>query len=164
MSNQSTPNQANKQLVWDYWEKLDSVADAELEELLESYSLASCEWFGYEPLGHMPSRVDYLRSYLHPLRASFGDLERHTHIFMGGPSDGKADGSTVGKAVGIELWYSEGKSVGEEEGTVLGDTEGLVEGIPVGSKLPVTEGPSDGNPEGCADGLIDGLLVGTVLW
>ncbi|MCZ0945606.1 MAG: ester cyclase [Gammaproteobacteria bacterium] len=90
-------NQRNKQSIWQFWLALADAADSDLAALIDGAAAGDARWFGPAPIDQMPSNAVYLRHYLLPLRRSFPNLTRHTHIFMAGESNGKADGAEDGR-------------------------------------------------------------------
>ncbi len=90
-------NQRNKQCIWQFWSALAGATDSELAALIDGATAGQARWFGPAPIGDLPSNSAYLRHYLLPLRHSFPNLQRQTHIFMAGESNGKADGAPDGR-------------------------------------------------------------------
>ena len=89
--------QHNKQCIWQLWSALADAADSDLQALIDGATTGDAHWHGPAPIDDMPSNATYLHQYVLPLRRSFPDLKRQTHIFMGGESNGKADGSKDGR-------------------------------------------------------------------
>ena len=81
-------NQNNKNQVLDYWTLLDQNRLEELQDILAPDLI----WHGFEPVGELSGVGDFLGKFWGPLRRSFPTIERRTHIFMGGESNGFADG------------------------------------------------------------------------
>ena len=86
-------NQQHKQLVWDYWHHTAWKNPADIEKHLLQYQNQDANWFGFLPLNQLASLTAQVDEFWLPLYESFSDLQRQTHIFLGGSSSGKADGS-----------------------------------------------------------------------
>ena len=86
-------NQANKQSIWRWWQQLDS-ADLQVAALATHDLLAdSVAFHGHDPVNRLDGVDAFLEGFWQPLRRSFPDLQRQTHIFMGGASNGRRDGN-----------------------------------------------------------------------
>jgi len=92
-----TMNQQNKQLVWDFWRSLDGAKNADLARVCNQYLGADSAWHGPDPIHSLHGAEAFVSGYWQPLLDSFPDLKRQTHIFMGGKSSGRIDGSGDGK-------------------------------------------------------------------
>lgn len=91
-------NQLNKQLVWDFWQALEGSSIEDLEASAQRFSDDDCTWYGPDPIDRMLGAGAFVADYWQPLTASFPDLKRRTHIFCGGASSGRVDGSNDGHA------------------------------------------------------------------
>jgi predicted ester cyclase len=88
-------NQANKQSIWRWWQQLDS-ADLQGAALATRDLLAdSVAFHGHDPVNRLDGVDAFLEGFWAPLRHSFPDLQRQTHIFMGGASNGRRDGNAA---------------------------------------------------------------------
>jgi len=88
-------NQANKQLVFSFWQDLDDDARAGGKNAAAIVAAAMADdvnWHGYAPLGSLAGIDDFIGSFWQPLLHSFPDLTRETHLFFGGQSNGRVDG------------------------------------------------------------------------
>ena len=90
-------NQRNKQCIWRFWSALAGAAESELAALTDGAAAGDARWFGPTPIDELPSNSAYLRHDLLPLRRSFPNLRRQTHVFLAGVSNGKADGAENGR-------------------------------------------------------------------
>ncbi len=87
----SSTNQANKQLVWAFWEELEA-AGSDAEAVLNRYVHEDCLWHGPDPINELAGIAAFVSEYWRPLLASFPDLKRQHHLFFGGKSNGRIDG------------------------------------------------------------------------
>lgn len=88
-------NQQNKLLVWDFWRALDNADTATAAAC--QYLSQDHAWHGPDPVNELTGSEAFLSDFWRPLLYSFPDLKRQTHIFMGGKSNGRADGSNDGR-------------------------------------------------------------------
>lgn len=79
-------NQANKQAVWAFWERLET--SAEIHPVLSKDLI----WNGFAPIGTLQGAQAFIDTFWQPFCASFPDAKRQTHIFCGGQSNGRVDG------------------------------------------------------------------------
>lgn len=89
-------NQANKRVVWDFWTSLEATGPNAAESVAESYMTPDMPWHGPDPIIDLRGPGEFTEAYWDPLRASFTGLRRETHMFLGGRSNGRADGSNDG--------------------------------------------------------------------
>lgn len=85
-------NQKNKQLVWDFWQQLDQAKPSDYQSVAKTLFSPDMQWFGFEPVNNLSGVYAFTEFFWKPLKAAFPDLERETHIFMGGISNGRKDG------------------------------------------------------------------------
>jgi len=85
-------NQQNKKTVWDFWKVLDHAKSGNYTSILKSVFTPNIKWFGFEPINTLTGVYAFSEFFWKPLKESFPDLERETHIFMGGISNGRRDG------------------------------------------------------------------------
>ncbi len=90
-------NQANKQLVWDYWAQLTPANRASLATIIEQHSTANATWTGPAPIDSLDGAEAVAGTYWEPLFNAFPDLAHDITIFFGGASNGRADGSPDGR-------------------------------------------------------------------
>ena len=90
-------NQRNKQLVWDYWQAMDTSAPGDAASILSRYCNPVHRWRGFDPIGDLDGIDGLADGFWSPLQTSFENLERRTWIFFGGKSNGRADGSNDGR-------------------------------------------------------------------
>ena len=86
-------NQQHKQLVWDYWHQASRQNPANIRKHLLRYQNQDANWFGFAPLNQLSSPEAQIDEFWLPLYKAFSHLQRLTYIFIGGISNGKADGS-----------------------------------------------------------------------
>ncbi len=94
-------NQQNKQLVWDFWQSLEASDDRQSEETAHHYLDTAHLWHGPDPINDLRGAGAFVSDFWQPLLHSFPDLERQIHIFIGGQSSGRIDGSNDGR-----MWVS----------------------------------------------------------
>ena len=86
-------NQKNKQLVWDFWQQLDQAKPSNYLSITKSFFTPETQWFGFESVNNLSGSYAFTEFFWKPLKAAFPDMERETHIFMGGISNGRKDGN-----------------------------------------------------------------------
>jgi len=89
-------NQQNKQLVWDFWQALEATSDEESAAIARRYLSRDLAWHGPDPINDLTGPDAFQSDFWQPLLYSFPNLERQTHIFMGGKSSGRIDGLNDG--------------------------------------------------------------------
>ncbi|MCX6064930.1 MAG: ester cyclase [Chloroflexi bacterium] len=85
-------NQYNKNIVWNFWKALDN---ADAQQAAEAARLAMDErvtCFGPDPINQLDGIDAFLGKYWLPLKQSFPDIQRQSHLFLGGISNGRVDG------------------------------------------------------------------------
>jgi len=85
-------NQNNKQLIWNFWQKLESAKIDEINSIIKTVMHNNVIWHGFAPYDQLHDVDSYCNDFWKPLLHSFPDLTRQTHIFMGGKSNGRIDG------------------------------------------------------------------------
>ena len=90
-------NERNKQLVWDYWQALQSAQPADVSATIGRYCSDNHRWHGFDPVGSLDGADGLSSGFWAPLRESIPDLERKTWLFFGGKSSGRVDGSNDGR-------------------------------------------------------------------
>ncbi|MEM6485538.1 MAG: hypothetical protein AAF662_11215, partial [Pseudomonadota bacterium] len=81
-------NQTNKRVVLDFWSSLDELA----AEQDPSAIAAAVRWFGFDPIGNLAGSGSFFDDFWFPFRKSFPVINRDTHIFFAGESNGRVDG------------------------------------------------------------------------
>jgi predicted ester cyclase len=90
-------NQQHKQLVWDFWKSLEMVQAGDIETVAQRYMHKDALWHGPDPIDDLQGLSAFVSGFWLPLRESFPDLKRQTHVFMGGKSSGRVDGTGDGR-------------------------------------------------------------------
>jgi len=85
-------NQKNKKLVWEFWQQLDQANPEDYQTVAKTLFSTDVQWFGFDPINNLSGSYAFTEFFWKPLKVSFPDLERETHIFMGGISNGQKDG------------------------------------------------------------------------
>ena len=88
MSNQL--NQANKEAVWDFWQRLNYVSIDELPALLRAAAREDVAWNVSAPVDQILGVEAAISDFWLPLRHAFPDLKRAPYVFMGGIDAGSA--------------------------------------------------------------------------
>jgi len=86
-------NQRNKQLVLNYWQAIDSAPIDCVGEVASEYLSADFCCKAPAPLGSLLGPEAMSQSLLAPLKRAIPELQRQTHLFLGGQSIDHADGS-----------------------------------------------------------------------
>ena len=97
----SEQNQQNKQLVWEFWQSLESSDSRQIEAVARQFMSEDYVWHGPDPINHLRGVDAFASDFWQPLLHSFPDLKRQTHIFIGGKSNGRIDGTNDG-----HMWVS----------------------------------------------------------
>ena len=88
-------NQSNKQAVWRWWQQLDQPNPDGRATATRELLASSVAFHGHDPVNRLDGVDAFLEGFWQPLRRSFPDLQRQTHIFMGGASNGRRDGNAA---------------------------------------------------------------------
>lgn len=79
-----TSNQANKQLVWDYWSRMNAGVATAADVILHPDAV----WHGFEPLRHVHGSAEIIAHFWQPLQQAIPDLMRRPYHFIGGHFEG----------------------------------------------------------------------------
>lgn len=90
-------NQANKKLVWSFWQALDDANGDAAAGVFEQFLDDKCIWHGPDPINDLFGSTSIHEGFWKTLSSSFPDLKRVSHLFFGGQSNGKIDGTGDGK-------------------------------------------------------------------
>ena len=85
-------NQTNKQVVWRFWQALESALPQEASSAAAEYLASDLVWHGPDPINDLHGSAQFTADFWAPLIHAFPDLKRETFIFMGGKSNGRIDG------------------------------------------------------------------------
>ena len=110
----SDQNQRNKRIVWEFWQALDG--DENGASARQSLT-EDCQWHGPDPVNDLTGPDGFAAGFWAPLKASFPDLTRQSHVFIGGESNGRVDGSNDGR-----MWVG---GTGYLNGTFVNDYLGI---------------------------------------
>ncbi len=116
MSNQI--NQRNKEIVWDFWQKLNHVGVDNVPNAIRAAVHDDIDWNGSAPIDQIVGAEGLTSDFWLPLLHSFPDLKRKPYIFMGGIETGE---SSWGSDMGTE-WVS---GCGYLTGTFANDWLGI---------------------------------------
>jgi len=90
-------NQKNKEVVWKFWKALENEGVEKCGSIAAEFMTADSDWHGPDPINKLQGAEGFATGYWKPLLSSFPDMKRESHIFMGGKSNGRIDGSGDGK-------------------------------------------------------------------
>jgi len=76
--------QANKELVWNYWQELNDSAAGDMAAVTRRYVAEGVSWHGPHPINDLTGVEAVIRDFWTPLRAAVPDLRRTCEIFIGG--------------------------------------------------------------------------------
>jgi predicted ester cyclase len=82
-------NQANKELVWAYWQSLNHAHPGDLRDLAGLALDPQIAWFGPQPINSLVGRDAVVEGFLEPLLAAFPDCRRECDVFLGGETGGE---------------------------------------------------------------------------
>ncbi|HZQ05732.1 MAG TPA: ester cyclase [Anaerolineae bacterium] len=99
-------NQKNKELVWNYWQKMNYVPHDKIAEPIQAAMHPDVNWNGSHPINHLEGTDAVITNFWQPLLRSFPDLQRNTQILMGGLSGGEEWVSGLGYLTGtfVQDW------------------------------------------------------------
>lgn len=89
MSN--TLNQRNKDIVWDFWQKLNHVGAENAPAAIRAAVHDDVDWNGSAPIDQIVGVEGLIADFWLPLLHSFPDLKRAPYVFMGGIESGLSD-------------------------------------------------------------------------
>ncbi|MEO1444581.1 MAG: hypothetical protein AAFV33_29580, partial [Chloroflexota bacterium] len=90
-------NQANKNRVWDFWQRITADNVDVLTDIINEHSTVSAPWTGPHPINQLDTTEEVVEQFWRPLFTAFPDLKRETFIFSGGESNGRVDGGEDGR-------------------------------------------------------------------
>lgn len=93
-------NQANKELVWGYWQALNHAHPTELPSLAASVLDPEIAWFGPHPINELAGLDAVVEGFLEPLAAAFPDCRRECDVFLGGETGSEHWVSSCGYLIG----------------------------------------------------------------
>jgi predicted ester cyclase len=85
-------NQKNKRTVWKFWQALENVTANRVKDVARLYLTGDILWHGPDPINQLQGVEAFVSGFWLPLRQSFPDLKRESHLFFGGESNGRIDG------------------------------------------------------------------------
>jgi predicted ester cyclase len=86
-------NQKNKRMVWGFWQALENTKANRIKEVAKRHMTEDISWNGPDPINQLRGVEAVVSSFWLPLRQSFPDLKRQSHLFFGGESNGRIDGN-----------------------------------------------------------------------
>ena len=85
-------NQKNKHTVWEFWNALETSSGDRIKTVARDYLDANVIWNGFDPVNKLHGVEGFMTEFWLPLLRSFPDLNRQSHLFFGGKSNGRNDG------------------------------------------------------------------------
>ena len=79
-------NQKNKEIVWDFWQRMNYAQPDHMPKLVKSVMHADIAWFGPQPINQLKGVDAVISGYWLPLYNAFPDIKRNCDVFMGGSS------------------------------------------------------------------------------
>ena len=76
--------QKNKQIVWDFWQRMNEGKAADLARVVPSYVHEDISWHGPHPINDLNGVDELLSGFWQPLLHAIPDLQRTCEIFIGG--------------------------------------------------------------------------------
>jgi hypothetical protein len=73
-----------KQLVKDFYARLDKACEADIPEILEAFTSPEYLWRGFHPFNEITSAQEVGESFWQPLRGALTSLQRRLDVFMAG--------------------------------------------------------------------------------
>lgn len=87
----TSQNQIAKAAVWNWWEQIQ-LGSEPARQACERWLAPDVKLHAHEPVGTSHGIVGFLRDHWRPLLTAFQDLQRVTHVYIGGLSCGRRDG------------------------------------------------------------------------
>ena len=76
--------QKNKNIVWEFWEKLNETKPDDLPSVVKTYVSKDISWHGPHPINDLNGDQAVITNFWKPLLKSFPNLQRRCDIFIGG--------------------------------------------------------------------------------
>ncbi|MCE7983559.1 MAG: polyketide cyclase [Caldilinea sp. CFX5] len=76
--------QANKELVWDFWQQLATANSGTVGDVVTRYHAPQIDWIGCHPFNALTTVDALVARYYQPLLHAFPELKRECYIFFGG--------------------------------------------------------------------------------
>lgn len=93
-------NQQNKELVWDFWQKMNYASVDTLDIIVKAKMHKDIRWFGPQPINELKGVDTVIEGYWKPLYRSFPDLKRKCDVFIGSDCCGEYWVSACGYLTG----------------------------------------------------------------
>ena len=90
-------NQANKQLVWEFWNSLEHGSPEAVIDSCRETMAPNMTWNGPDPHKSLLGPEAFTRDFWLPFRAAFSNPGRESFMFFGGRSDARKDGGPDGR-------------------------------------------------------------------
>lgn len=76
--------QHDKQLVWEFWQRMNSTRPDQIDGVLADYVADDVSWTGFHPFNRLDGRDAVAEGWWKPLAAAFPDVRRDLFILLGG--------------------------------------------------------------------------------
>ena len=76
--------QANKQIVWEFWQEMNKATPNDVASVIKSYVHKDISWHGAHPFNDLQGVEELISGFWQPLLNAFPDLQRTCEIFIGG--------------------------------------------------------------------------------
>ena len=80
----NTDFSAEKQIVRDFYARLDNACEAGIQEVMEAFTSRDYLWRGYHPFNEITSAQEVAESFWQPLRAALTSMQRRMDVLMAG--------------------------------------------------------------------------------
>jgi len=84
-------NQKNKEIVWDYWQKLNHIGVDNAPDVIRAAVHDDVNWNGSAPIDQILGVENLISGFWLPLLESFPDLKIRPYVFMGGIESGVSE-------------------------------------------------------------------------
>jgi len=84
-------NQRNKEVVWDYWQKLNHVGVDNVPAAIRAAVHDDVDWNGSAPIDQITGVDNLISGFWLPLLHAFPDIKIRPYVFMGGIESGLSD-------------------------------------------------------------------------
>ncbi len=94
-------NLSNKQLVWNFWQQLNSANESNVVQVTREYLDPVIEWNGSHPINQQLGCDAVVANFWQPLMRAFSNLQRECFVFIGGQFADKEWVAAIGLFSGV---------------------------------------------------------------
>ena len=80
MADWKARNQANKAVVWEYWQRMNHAQVKEVPGIVKKAFHKDVDWNGPQPINQIRGSDALIREFWEPLQRSFPDIKREADI------------------------------------------------------------------------------------